>query len=203
MSRSHIRMSHVTYMNESYRSHERVSHTYGWVMSRTCLIMSSLWQPVTVTALYQHIYICIYAVYESSYACILTRHIYIWGQDNLLLMHIYIYTYICRVRILICRHSYTEVMSHNEQFVTAMNESFTRVNESCHTSGWVMSRTCLIMSSLWQPRSCHTHEWVMLHIWMSHVTHMNESCYTHEWVMLHTWMSHVSYMNESCLIMSS
>jgi len=38
--------------------------------------------------------------------------------------------------------------------------------------------------------SCHTYEWVMSHIWMSHVTHMNESCLTHEWVM--------SHMNESC-----
>jgi len=29
------------------------------------------------------------------------------------------------------------------------------------------------------------------HIWMSHVTHMNESCHTYEWVMSHIWMSHV------------
>jgi len=29
----------------------------------------------------------------------------------------------------------------------------------------------------------------MSHIWMSHVTHLNESCHTHEWVMPHTWMS--------------
>ena len=27
--------------------------------------------------------------------------------------------------------------------------------------------------------------WVMPHIWMSHVTHMNESCHTSEWVMSH------------------
>jgi len=29
------------------------------------------------------------------------------------------------------------------------------------------------------------YEWVMSHIWMSHVTHMNESCHTCEWVMSH------------------
>jgi len=65
--------------------------------------------------------------------------------------------------------------------------------------------------------SCHTYEWVMSHIWMSHVTHMNESCHewirhvgTHlnicavlselkcEWVMSYIWMSHVTNMNESC-----
>ena len=54
----------------------------------------------------------------------------------------------------------------------------------------------------------------MSHIWMSHVTHMNESCHTYEWVMsrrhaIHLrhlvlrldtrWrMSHVTHMNESC-----
>ena len=32
----------------------------------------------------------------------------------------------------------------------------------------------------------------MSHIWMSHVTHMNESCHTYEWVMSHIWMSHVT-----------
>jgi len=29
----------------------------------------------------------------------------------------------------------------------------------------------------------------MSHIWMSHVTHINESCHTYEWVMSHIWMS--------------
>ena len=40
----------------------------------------------------------------------------------------------------------------------------------------------------------------MSHIWMSHVSYMNESCLIYEWAMSHIWMSHVSYMNESCLI---
>ena len=47
--------------------------------------------------------------------------------------------------------------------------------------------------------SCHTYEWVMSHIWMSHVTHMNESCHiymneschTYEWVSSQKWnMAH-------------
>jgi len=38
----------------------------------------------------------------------------------------------------------------------------------------------------------------MSHIWMSHVTHMNESCHKQEWVILHTGMSHVTYIDESC-----
>ena len=36
------------------------------------------------------------------------------------------------------------------------------------------------------------------HIWMSHVSRMNESWLTHEWVMAHTWMSHISRMNAAC-----
>jgi len=56
-------------------------------------------------------------------------------------------------------------------------------------------------------------EWVMAHIWMSHVTCMNESCHTcqfnvcrgiiiyhssmNEWY--HIWMSHIcAYMNKTC-----
>ena len=38
----------------------------------------------------------------------------------------------------------------------------------------------------------------MSHIWMSHVTHMNESCHTYEWVMKHIKMSHVTHIDESC-----
>ena len=43
--------------------------------------------------------------------------------------------------------------------------------------------------------SCHAYEWVMSHILMRYVTHVNESCHTCEWVMSHMWMSH---MNKSC-----
>ena len=51
------------------------------------------------------------------------------------------------------------------------------------------------------------YEGVMSHVWVSHVSRMNESCRTCEWVMWHIWMhkdllaqawtSHVTYMNES------
>ena len=37
----------------------------------------------------------------------------------------------------------------------------------------------------------------MAHIWISHVTHMDESCHTYEWVMSHIWMSHVTQVDES------
>jgi len=39
----------------------------------------------------------------------------------------------------------------------------------------------------------------MSHIWMSHVTHMNESRHTYEWVTSHIWMSHVTHMTRKCM----
>ena len=89
------------------------------------------------------------------------------------------------------------------------------VNKSRHiiTYEYVMSplnecpaceRCECVMSHMWMSHvthvneSCHTCEWVMSHIWMSHVTYMNESCHTYEWVMSHIWMSHVTHTNESC-----
>ena len=61
-----------------------------------------------------------------------------------------------------------------------------------------------LMSHVWiyhvshMNESCHTHQWVMVHIWINHVTRMNQSCHTYEWVMVHIWMIHVTHNNESC-----
>ena len=43
--------------------------------------------------------------------------------------------------------------------------------------------------------SCHTSEWVVSHIYMSHVTRINESCHECKWVVSHTWMCHVTHLN--------
>ena len=53
------------------------------------------------------------------------------------------------------------------------------------------------MSHIWTSL-CDTYEWVMVHVWISHVTHMNGSRHTCKWVMSHTWMSHVTHRNEPC-----
>ena len=54
---------------------------------------------------------------------------------------------------------------------------------------------------------CELYEWVTPyvyepgHIWVSHVTHMNESCLRHNTPCCHigsAWESHVTHMNESC-----
>jgi len=73
-------------------------------------------------------------------------------------------------------------MSHvtNMKWVTShvWMSHVTHVNESCHTSKWVMSHR--------RNESRHTFE-------MSNVTHLNESCHAREWVVSHIWMSHVTH----------
>ena len=43
-----------------------------------------------------------------------------------------------------------------------------------------------------------THERVMSHIWMSHVTRMNDSYQAYEWVMSHVWMSLIARIHTPC-----
>jgi len=52
------------------------------------------------------------------------------------------------------------------------------------------------------PMSQATHEWVTSHVWMSHVTVMNESCHTCEWVTSHLWMSHVTIWMSHVILMN-
>ena len=111
-------------------------------------------------------------------------------------------------------HTHGWVMSHTWMIHVSHR------NESCHTivlkawrqsMGWLqyhayivmshvcmrvthMNASCVQMShepSIWHINACHAHESVMSHVWMSHVSPMNESCLTYEWVMSSIWMSHV------------
>jgi len=78
------------------------------------------------------------------------------------------------------------------------------MKEPCHTYEWAMSHIWIVTSHIWMSHvtqmneSHHMYEWATSHMWMSHVTHMNEACHTYEWVMSHIWMRHVTHMNESC-----
>jgi len=44
----------------------------------------------------------------------------------------------------------------------------------------------------------HAFQWVKSHIWMSHVTHMDELCHTYECIMRHIQMSRGTHMNSAC-----
>jgi len=75
----------------------------------------------------------------------------------------------------------------------------THTNESRYTYECVTSRTfnlqkwrCAQKSNVTHTnQSCHTHEWVMSHIWMSHVTHMNQSSLSYK-MRSHIWMRHIA-----------
>jgi len=78
-------------------------------------------------------------------------------------------------------------------------------HDSCICATWLIHMYVMTLWETWgAERSFYTFQWVMLrinescHIWMSHVTHLNESCHTYEWVMSHIWMSHGTHMYESC-----
>jgi len=84
-------------------------------------------------------------------------------------------------------------------------ECVTHMNASCHTFEWGMARMWMhrVARRIWyiwmRHVFCHTYEWVThmnaSHIWMSHVTRMNEAWRTCECIV-----SHVAHMNASCLI---
>ena len=64
------------------------------------------------------------------------------------------------------------------------------VDESCRT------HECL-------SHTCHACEWVrsiqvMSHIWIRHVTHMDQSCHACRWVLSHTSMSCHTHTREWC-----
>jgi len=104
----------------------------------------------------------------------------------------------------------------------------THVNESCHTSIWVLHGwlgvlgACLICQMAlhfaffeshknesrhtWMNDSCHSCEWVTSHMRMSHVTHVNESRHTFIWVGMYMGLQSASRSllpmneNKSCHI---
>ena len=69
-----------------------------------------------------------------------------------------------------------------------------------HRESHSISRECEIhtqgiLKRAWAP---HEGRAGMSHIWMRHVTHLNEACHTCEWGMSHRWMRHVTHVNEAC-----
>jgi len=78
-------------------------------------------------------------------------------------------------------------MSH----VTHVNEIMSQLRMSHVTSWHFLYFVCSLLYTMTWEHSC-THVIESWHIWMSHVTYVNESCHTYEWVMSHIWMSHIT-----------
>ena len=161
-------------------------------------------QQCQIPYVYIHIYIYIYSyiyIYVYIHTCILLR------LNSNVKFHIYVHIYICIcIYIYIHIYSHTHVHTHTQIPVTSWGSGgFTwelRINNNVRFR-WTLYQ------------DVHTYKWVMSHVWMSHVTHvnesyhtwhvtllirvsahdtrMNESCLMYEWVMSHVWMSHVSH----------
>ena len=113
----------------------------------------------------------------------------------------------CTMHMCDMTHSYVRVQCMYRHSASSTCTSREYMYKSC-TSRNIHKRMCKTKRASgrcikyvkmpWHVCTLYTYEWVMSHIWMSHVTHMNESCHTHmneschtcEWVMSHIWMSH-------------
>jgi len=111
--------------------------------------------------------------------------------DSFVYAHIHVHTH---------THTYTPTQSISLPYLTGV----AWVDESCHThTQWAASVChayewlCDVTRAYMWYESCHADTWVMSHIWIRHVTQMNESCRTHtqrvasachtyRWVMWHT-----------------
>ena len=188
------KMSHVSHINES-------RHTYEWVMSRqTGAREANSWECSPVrTEKYMnescHTYEWMSHVTHTNESC----HTYMmtlqrcaggkfermlsseygkkitdqWVMSHIRMSHV---THIWR------RYRGAQEASSWE----CLRESMGKKNESCHTYEWVMAYVC--MSHI-TPETCAE----------SNFVRMLSSTYDKKIVMLHIWMSHVTHMTESCL----
>jgi len=195
MSHRWMRHTHMFHISSVHVTHTDGScHSYKWVISRVwlCDVVHVNWSRRhthewgTLTC----------SINDEVMSHTWMRHTYMfykwWGHVthiNWVMSHIsWVMSRVWRSDVLhmnSSRHTYdcgilTGSMDNQVTSHIWMNH-VTRINESCHTDGWVMSH--IWMSHVTQmDESCHTCEWVMSHRWLSHVTQMNESCHTHEWV---------------------
>jgi len=142
----------------------------------------------------------------------------IWNQ----LSHIFKFLYITQLSykrifhfyrlsaINVCHDSFIRVkgLIQSYVYVTTCRVATSPVTYTMYVHDrltWLIHMCDMTHSCVWKHWFYHSiifvtwliHTCVFSHVWMSHVTHMNESCHTYEWVMSHTWMSHVTHMNES------
>jgi len=113
------------------------------------------------------------------------------------------------------RLMYTRDMNHSHMRCLMSRvyiRRVTRLNKICHTCEYESYYTRVNQPHVWMNHVTHVNEsrlarvnessrtcgCVMSRMWMSHVTRVNESCRTCEWVMSRVWMSHVAHVNESC-----
>jgi len=141
-----------------------------WVMSH-----SYMWHDSRRVTLTPHMRMCHVTHATSCHIleCGLTRHLWSCLHDC---SHMWSYTWHTYMSHVYDRH--VPWLSHGTRiWVTYMR---------MRLDSWRMLVPPRLNSHI---VTCHTYEWVMSHIWMSHVTYMNESCQIYEWVMSHICMT--------------
>jgi len=168
-------MSHVTYINGSWHTHECTMYftCETWVMAHTRM------HHVSHVQVFCHMFQWVMSHIWMSHVTYMNES---WHTHECTMFHM------CKCFVTYMNescHTYGWVISH------IWMSHVTHMIEIWHTYEWVMSHIWL-MHVAHMNESCHTYEWVMSHIWTSHIARMNESRHTYEWVMSHVWISHVT-----------
>jgi len=94
--------------------------------------------------------------------------------------------------------------SHTAKHCKTLQHTATHCNTLQHTATlhlrWIQPRTTnwiIKLPRLYEPLE-GAPEQVMSHVWIIHVTHVNEWCHTCEWVLSHMWFGDVAQGNKSC-----
>jgi len=147
---------------------------------------------------------------EACHACVSCIHAFWYVRTCPIhdILRIYIYIFIRDTT-----YSYVVGLIHtwHDSFINDMTRSeATWLIQTRHDSFIFVTAHSLVhandQSHIWMSHvthmneSCHTYESVMSHIWISHtwiihVIHTNESCHTYEWFMLRIWMSRVTHID--------
>jgi len=86
----------------------------------------------------------------------------------------------CQIRTRTHTHTHTHtyiLTSHGAGRFQVTNCVIYKCNASWHM--WICHQSRHVITWMMSHISCPTCQWVMSHIWMSHITHMNNSCHTY------------------------
>jgi len=159
---THSYVWHDSFLCVTWRIHMcGMTHSYVWYDSFICVIWIMHMCDMMHSCVWHDSLICVTWLIRI---CDMT-HSYAWHDS-----------FICVIRLIhMCDFTHFYVWHDSCICVTWLIYK-------CDMSHWFVwhdsyaahnYRVAMVMSHI----SCHTYEWVMSHIWMSHVTNMNESCH--------------------------
>jgi len=193
------------YMYNKY-SHTHVHmHTYTYTHAHIHSHPIHLFCRSTPVAAHIYMYVYIYMyIYTCMYVNIYTRdsvwHMWInhikckWDQSQ---THICI-SHVTHTEGVFRNGAYNWVMSRVPMTAIIYALPNFRFDESCHTYRWVMSTYEWVVSHTSKGSFKLVRMGESCHLRISHKCGINKSCLIYKWAMSHVWMSHVSHVNEWC-----